>query len=331
MQISDLRQRPDFFDTVADRVWRAWWRPRGVPLERITGGLSQMMKGERIPFAIVAHDGDAFLGSTLAIASDLNERPYYSPWVAAVWVEPQQRRKEVGRSLVGHAAQTLFARGFGRVYLCSSTNRRDFYTRQGWVPIEDGIGPHLQTVYVKDAQRSSCVVIDTPRLRLCHWRDEHREPFATMNADGEVMRDLGGTISRDESDAKLNRYRAAFDRRGFGRWAIEDRRGEFLGYAGVMAHDDHALGAHCEIGWRLKRSAWGQGHATEAARAALDDVFRRAGLIEVLSYTAPDNLRSQRVMARLGLARDPARDFTAEYANVGRWQGLVWVARLGGT
>jgi RimJ/RimL family protein N-acetyltransferase len=327
MQLSDLRQRPDFFDTVADRVWRAWWKPGGVPLERISGGLAVMMKGDRIPFAIVAHDGDEFLGSTLAIASDLDQRPQYSPWVAAVWVEPQHRLKQVGRSLVGHAAKTLFARGFERVYLCSSTNRRDFYTRQGWVPIEESIGPHRQTVYIMDALRKSCVVIDTPRLRLRHWRDDHRQAFATLNADAEVMRDLGGPISRNESDAKLERYRAAFHCRGFGRWAIEERRGEFLGYAGVMAHDDHALGPHCEIGWRLARNAWGQGYATEAARAALDDVFRRAGLVEVLSYTAPDNLRSQRVMARLGLERDPSRDFIAEYARVGRWKGLVWVAR----
>lgn len=148
-----------------------------------------------------------------------------------------------------------------------------------------------------------------------------------MNADAEVMQDLGGPISRSESDAKLERYRAAFHRGGFGRWAIEDRNGEFLGYAGVMAHDEHALGPHCEIGWRLVRSAWGQGFASEAAKATLDDAFRRAGLTEVLSYTAPDNLRSQRVMARLGLKRDPSRDFTAEYAKVGSWQGLVWVAR----
>lgn len=75
------------------------------------------------------------------------------------------------------------------------------------------------------------------------------------------------------------------------------------------------------------RRAWGQGYATEAARAALDDVFSRAGLTEVVSYTAPDNVRSQRVMAKLCLQRDPSRDFTANYDNIGKWQGLVWVAR----
>ena len=151
VRISDLRLEPAFFDTVADRVWRAWWKPNGHPLERISGGLTEMMKGDPIPFALVAHCGDEFLGSTLGIESDLADRPQYSPWVAAVWVEPQHRLKQIGRALVGHAAQTCFARGFDRIYLCSAAARRNFYTRQGWVPIEENVGQHLQTVYVRDA------------------------------------------------------------------------------------------------------------------------------------------------------------------------------------
>lgn len=154
-EISDLRLRPEFFDAVADRVWRAWWKPSGHPLERISSGLAEMMKGERIPFAIVAHDGGEFFGSTLGIASDLDARPQYSPWVAAVWVEPQHRLKQVGRALVAHAAQTLFVRGFARIYLCSSPKRFNFYTRQGWAPIEENVGEHSQTVYVMDAAKAS--------------------------------------------------------------------------------------------------------------------------------------------------------------------------------
>jgi len=115
-----------------------------------------------------------------------------------------------------------------------------------------------------------------------------------MNAHPEVMIDLGGPITRPQSDAKLERYAAAFDQYGFGRWAIENLMGEFLGYAGIMpSRPDHPLGLHMEIGWRLVRHAWGNGYATEAAEAALNDGFTRAGLTEVLAYTAPDNLRSQ--------------------------------------
>jgi RimJ/RimL family protein N-acetyltransferase len=171
------------------------------------------------------------------------------------------------------------------------------------------------------------MIIETPRTRLRCWQEADKDAFATMHAHREVMLDLGGPIDRAASDAKLARYAAAFDRYGFCRWAVESRDGGFLGYAGVMPSGGaHPLGPHFEIGWRLLRSAWGRGYATEAARAALHDVFARVGLTEVLAYTAPTNLRSLAVMERLCLQRDPSRDFTARYDNVGVWHGLVWVA-----
>jgi RimJ/RimL family protein N-acetyltransferase len=155
-----------------------------------------------------------------------------------------------------------------------------------------------------------------------------REVFAALNADPEVMRDLGGPLTRRASDTKLERYCATFEQHGFSRWAIEDKHGSFVGYAGVKpAAYDHPLAPHFEIGWRLARSAWGKGYATEAARAALDDVFIRVGLDEVLAYTAIDNLRSQAVMTRLGLRRDPMLDFDVLNDDV-PWHGLVWVAEM---
>ena len=87
--------------------------------------------------------------------------------------------------------------------------------------------------------------------------------------------------------------------------------------------EDHPLGAHVQVGWRFVRRAWGHGYATEATLVALDDAFGRAGLKEILAYTAADNARSQAVMGRLGLTRDPSRDFTMDNG----WRGMVWVAR----
>ena len=94
----------------------------------------------------------------------------------------------------------------------------------------------------------------------------------------------------------------------------------------MPARPNHPLGPHVSIGWRLTRSAWGYGYATEAASAALRDGFARCGLTEVLAYTAPENRRSQAVMARLGLVRDPSRDFSWE-EGARTWHGLVWVAQ----
>ena len=172
------------------------------------------------------------------------------------------------------------------------------------------------------------LTLTTDRLILRNWRADDRAAFAALNADSEVMADLGGPLTRRASDAKLDRYRAAFEQHGFSRLAIEDKSGTFLGYAGVMpAPYDHPLAPHFDVGWRLVRSAWGQGYATEAARAALDDVFARVGLDEVLAYTAIDNLRAQAVMERLKLRRDPMLDFDVLHDDV-PWHGLVWVAEM---
>jgi RimJ/RimL family protein N-acetyltransferase len=171
------------------------------------------------------------------------------------------------------------------------------------------------------------MIIDTPRLRLRFWQAADRAAFAAMNEDPEVMHDLGGPFDLAESNAKFDRYAAAQHQFGFGRWLVETRDGDFVGYAGVLkARAGHPLGEHFEIGWRLVRAAWGKGYAAEAAKAALEDAFSRAQLTEVLAYTAPENARSQAVMRRLALTRDPSRDFTAQY-DKGVWRGLVWFAR----
>jgi RimJ/RimL family protein N-acetyltransferase len=171
------------------------------------------------------------------------------------------------------------------------------------------------------------VVIHSDRLRLRNWRDSDRDAFAALNAAPELTQDLGGPLDRAESDAKFDRYVAAFDRHGFCRWAIEDSSGQFLGYTGVMpARPGHPLGPHADIGWRLKRSAWGRGYATEAARASLRDVFERALLKEVLAYTSADNARSRAVIERLNMQRLASLDYS-EPLGAGMWRGLVWVAR----
>ena len=149
--ISDLRQQPAFFDAVADRIWRAWWKERGFPADYITGRLRENMAPTPIPFALVAHRGDTFLGTSSVIAADLEERPQYSPWVAAVWVDPKYRMQEIGSALVERAVSDAFALNIRRAYLYAEKERRRFYTRQGWRPIEENVGERKVTVFVRVA------------------------------------------------------------------------------------------------------------------------------------------------------------------------------------
>ncbi|WP_179040454.1 GNAT family N-acetyltransferase [Rhizobium leguminosarum] len=170
-------------------------------------------------------------------------------------------------------------------------------------------------------------MIETTRLKLRHFADHHRSPFAEMHADPEVMADLGGPIDNVESDLKFARYLAAQAEHGVARWAVEDVEGNFLGYCGVMPRMDpkHPLGSHYEVGWRFRRGVWGNGYAFESARAALSHAIHDIGLDQIVSYTSVDNLRSQSVMRKLALVRDSSRDFTIRTSTSRPWQGLVWL------
>jgi GNAT superfamily N-acetyltransferase len=149
--ISDLRQRPEFFDSVADRIWRAWWEPSGHPLDHIKGRLAENMQDTPIPLALVAHDdGGAFFGTASVIASDLDERPELTPWVAAVWVEEVARGRGIGAALVDAATHACFALGFPRTYLCARARMTGFYQRLGWTLIERRVGPHQLNVFARE-------------------------------------------------------------------------------------------------------------------------------------------------------------------------------------
>lgn len=132
-----------------------------------------------------------------------------------------------------------------------------------------------------------------------------------MNSDPEVMAHFPAMLSRADSDALVDRIEGAFDRDGFGLWAVEVvASGEFVGFTGLAMHrfEAHFTPA-VEVGWRLARPAWGNGFASEAARAALGVAFGEVGLAEVVSFTSEGNIRSQAVMRRLGMTHDPADDF----------------------
>ncbi len=149
--ISDLRQAPEFFDVVADRIWQAWWKEKGHPLDFIAGRLRENLNAEPIPFALVAHDGAKFLGSVSVIALDVAERPQYSPWVAALWVDDTYRRQGIGAALVERAVGALFSLGIQRAYLAASGGRRSFYVKRGWTQIEEDVGGRLLTILVQNS------------------------------------------------------------------------------------------------------------------------------------------------------------------------------------
>lgn len=142
------------------------------------------------------------------------------------------------------------------------------------------------------------------------------------------MSDLGRAVSPEASARKFKLYRQGFEKHGYGRFCVENHTGEFIGYVGVVLRDEnHPIGKHNEIGWRLVHWAWGQGYATEAAEAALRNAFAEHAVNEILSYTSPNNTRSQSVVAKLQMNRDPSRDFVWEAENGTATSLLVWKTR----
>jgi RimJ/RimL family protein N-acetyltransferase len=151
----------------------------------------------------------------------------------------------------------------------------------------------------------------TERLLLRAWRDSDRAPFAELNADRVVMEHFPSTLDRATSDAMVDRI---LDRWAAGRpslWAVEVPGGaEFIGFVGLLEPSFVAAFTPCvEIGWRLAAPSWGRGYAPEAARAALAHGFDTLGADEIVSFTAPANANSRRVMEKLGMRHDPTDDF----------------------
>ena len=153
-------------------------------------------------------------------------------------------------------------------------------------------------------------MIETERLILRAFRDDDREAFAAINADPRVGDWLGGVRTRAESDETIDRINANIAARGYDFWAAARKADDkLIGMIGLRCHDESPPGPCIEMGWRLSPDAQGQGLATEGAGAALAWGFANIDTPEIIAFTAHNNLRSQAVMTRIGMVRDPARDF----------------------
>jgi ribosomal-protein-alanine N-acetyltransferase len=175
----------------------------------------------------------------------------------------------------------------------------------------------------------------TPRLLLREWRDDDRATYAALNADPVVMEHFPATLTAQQSDEMVDRMQAGWSR-GFGLWAVQvadttlttdgDLAGRFIGFIGFAAPTWSTSFTPCvEIGWRLAKEAWGRGYAPEGARAALEWGFEHIDLPndEVVSFTTVANTKSQRVMEKIGMHRDPTRDFI--HPMVPDWAGAPHV------
>ena len=150
-------------------------------------------------------------------------------------------------------------------------------------------------------------MIETERLYLRQWQASDFAIFAEMNADPEVMQYFPKLLTPKVSDVIANKCQQLIADNGWGLWAVslkvdEENNGSFIGFVGLNdTHADMSFAPAVEIAWRLSKEHWGQGYATEAARASLNFAFTELGLEEVVSFTAVINKRSQLIMQRIGM------------------------------
>jgi RimJ/RimL family protein N-acetyltransferase len=148
-------------------------------------------------------------------------------------------------------------------------------------------------------------------LLLRTWTESDVEALAALSADPETMRYFHDLPTRDQIADMVAKHQQALVEGRPGQFAVETRHDRrFIGFVGLAVPRFEASFQPCvEIGWRLRKDAWGQGYATEGAEAVLRHGFETLGLAEIVSFTAVLNEPSQAVMRRLGMRHDPAGDF----------------------
>lgn len=153
--------------------------------------------------------------------------------------------------------------------------------------------------------------IESERLILRPWREADRQPFADMSADEGVMEHLLPLAPHDAYHTWIDRQIENQKKYGMCFWAVEAKQGgTFVGAVGLLpvTYEAHFTPA-VEVGWRIARPFWGLGYAPEAAAAAIRFGFESLQLPEIVANAGTANEKSMRVMAKLGMQRDPSDDF----------------------
>lgn len=154
-------------------------------------------------------------------------------------------------------------------------------------------------------------ILKTDRLILRTWNDHDLKPMFEINQDPNVMEYFPALQDLEMTKQFINKVNVHFEKHGYTLYAtIRKNSGEFIGFIGLLMADFEAhFTPAAEIGWRLSSKHWGQGFATEGAKAVLDHAFSVLKIPEIVSFAAAGNVKSIRVMQKIGLQHHEEDDF----------------------
>jgi RimJ/RimL family protein N-acetyltransferase len=154
-------------------------------------------------------------------------------------------------------------------------------------------------------------IIQTNRLILRTWKNSDAKTYFDINQDPKVIEFLRGPMPLEQVNEFIRSVNKQQEKNHYTLWAAELKNtGELIGFIGLNKPDWEAhFTPAVEIGWRLGSQFWGKGYATEGAKACLDFGFNKIGLKEIVSFTVPANLKSIKVMEKIGMTRDLNGDF----------------------
>ncbi|KAA3600851.1 MAG: N-acetyltransferase [Calditrichaeota bacterium] len=143
------------------------------------------------------------------------------------------------------------------------------------------------------------------RLGFRLWLEEDSIPFAKMNSDSEVMEFFPKTLTLEESNHLVKKIKSMFSQYEYGLYAVDElETGEFIGFIGFwFTSFESYFTPALEIGWRIRREKWFKGYATEGGKRCLKFGFETLNFSEICSLTSKINLKSEKVMQKIGMVK----------------------------
>ncbi|MBL6445122.1 GNAT family N-acetyltransferase [Fulvivirga sp. 29W222] len=148
-------------------------------------------------------------------------------------------------------------------------------------------------------------LFQSERLGFRNWSINDLDEMYAINSNKEVMEFFPRAPTKEETNSFISRMQKQFEQNQFCYFAVEKTENrEFIGFIGISTQDYEADFTPCiDIGWRIKKSAWHKGYATEGAKATLDYAFNKLQLKHIYAIAPAVNTRSEAVMKKIGMSK----------------------------